>query len=125
MSLEVIGCKLGRHAAPAEGQAGADHRDLRTRVAKRAQEVRKEARECEHAEHHRDRQFLGGVRGAARRREQSGADHAAHDRADRHVLIASRVLAQHPLGEQHQHEQPGGERRLHDHERREQQREHL
>jgi hypothetical protein len=37
------------------------------------------------------------------------------------VLIAARVLAQHPLGEEHQDQQAGGQRRLHDHQRRQQQ----
>jgi hypothetical protein len=35
------------------------------------------------------------------------------------------VLAQHPLGEEHEHEQAHGERRLDDHEGSEQQGEHL
>jgi hypothetical protein len=35
------------------------------------------------------------------------------------------VLAEHALGDEHQHEQAGGERRLNDDERSQQQREHL
>ena len=45
--------------------------------------------------------------------------------ADRDVLAASRVLAEHALAEEQQHEQAGGERGLHDDQRREQQRHHL
>ncbi len=59
--------------------------------------------------------------GCARRREQAGADHADHDRDHREVLVAPGVLAEHSLCEEHQHEQPAGERRLHDDERRQQQ----
>jgi len=62
---------------------------------------------------------------AARRRAQPRADHADHDRRHRDVLVGAGVLAKHPLAEEHQHEQAGRERRLHHHERREQQRDHL
>ncbi len=41
------------------------------------------------------------------------------------MLVASGMLAEHPLREEQQHEQPDRERRLHDDERREQQRDHL
>jgi len=41
------------------------------------------------------------------------------------VLVASGVLAEHPLPHEHQHEQARGERGLHHDQRREQQREHL
>ena len=61
----------------------------------------------------------------ARRRAQRGADHAEHDRAHRHVLVAPGVLAEHPLGEEQQHQQARRERRLHDHQRRQQQRDDL
>ncbi len=125
MSGKVIGGELGRHAAPAEGEPRTDHRHLGARVAEHAQRVGHEARQRECGEHHGDRQLLGCVGRAAWRREQAGADHADHDRADRHVLIAPRVLAQHPLREQHQHEQSSGQRRLHDDQRREQQRQDL
>ena len=62
---------------------------------------------------------------AARRRTQPRADHTDHDRRHRDVLVAPGVLAEHPLAHEHQHEQAGGERGLHHHQRREQQREHL
>jgi hypothetical protein len=65
------------------------------------------------------------VPGRSRRRRQAGADHADHDCGHREVLAAPCVLVQHPLREEHQHEQTGGERRLHDDERREQQRDDL
>ncbi len=62
---------------------------------------------------------------AARGRGEPGADHTDHDRADREVLIAPGVLAEHPLRDEHQHEQAGGERRLDHHQRSQQQREDL
>ena len=63
--------------------------------------------------------------GRAWRREQAGADHADHDCDHREVLVAPGVLAEHSLREEHQHEQSTGERRLHDDERRQQQRDDL
>ena len=63
--------------------------------------------------------------GTTRRRKQSGANHADHDCADRRVLVAPGVLAQHPLGEQHQHQEARRQRGLNHDERSEQQREHL
>lgn len=125
MSVEVVGGELRRHAAPSDREAGAEHRHLRTRAAERTQHVRREARQPQADQHERDRQLLGGVAGAARRREQRGADHADHDRAHGHVLVASGVLSEHPLGEEQQHEQARRERGLYDRERREQQRHHL
>jgi hypothetical protein len=59
------------------------------------------------------------------RGRQPRADHPENDRAHRQVLVAPGVLAEHPLGEEHQHEQAGGERRLHDHQRSQQQGHHL
>jgi hypothetical protein len=59
------------------------------------------------------------------RSRQAGSHHPHDDRRHRQVLGAPGVLVQHPLREEHQHEQPGGERRLHDHQRREQQRDDL
>jgi hypothetical protein len=63
--------------------------------------------------------------GRSRRREQPGADNADHDREHREMLVASSVLAEHSLREQHQHEQSARERRLYDDERRQQQRDDL
>ncbi len=62
---------------------------------------------------------------AARRGTQTRADHSDHDRRHRDVLVASGVLAEHPLSQEHQHEQTGGERGLHHDQWREQQRDHL
>lgn len=56
---------------------------------------------------------------------QARPDHADHDRAHRQVLVSPGVLAQHPLAEEHQHEQARGERRLNDYERCQQQRDQL
>lgn len=63
--------------------------------------------------------------GVARRRGQPGADDADNDRRHREVLRAPGVLVEHALREEHQHEQAGGQRRLHDDQRREQQRDDL
>lgn len=122
---DVVGRELGRHPAPAERQAGAYHRHLRKRAAEHAQQVGKQARHAQADEHERDGQLLGGVHGAARRREQARSDHAEHDRAHRHVLIAPGVLAEHPLGQEQQHQKAHRERRLHHHQRRQQQRHNL
>jgi hypothetical protein len=125
MPGEVIGGELGSHAAPAERQARAYHRHLSARAAEHAQQIRQEAGDSQADEHQRDRQLLRGVGGAAWRREHTRADHAEHNRAHCHVLVPARVLAQHPLGEEHQHQQPRRQGRLHDHERGEQQCHHL
>jgi hypothetical protein len=58
---------------------------------------------------------------AARGRAQGGADDAEDDRRHRHVLVAPGALAEHPLAHEHQYEQAGGERRLHNGQRGEQQ----
>lgn len=57
----------------------------------------------------------------ARRRCQARADDAGDDRQHGDVLIAPGVLTEHALGHEHEHQQASGERRLHDHERRQQQ----
>jgi hypothetical protein len=122
---EIIGGELRRHAAPAECQSGPDHRHLRARVSEQAQKVGHEAGQAEAEEHERDRQLLGGVGGRARRCEHAGADHSHDDRAHRGVLVAPGVLAQHPLGDEHQHEQAGCEGGLNDDERGQQERHDL
>jgi len=65
------------------------------------------------------------VAGAARRSAQARADHPDHDRRHRQVLLTPRVLAQHPLSQEHQHEQARGQRGLDHDQRRQQQRDHL
>jgi len=62
---------------------------------------------------------------AARRSAKPRSDHADHDRRHRQVLGASGVLAEHSLAEEDEHQQAGGQRGLYDHQRREQQRNHL
>jgi hypothetical protein len=94
-------------------------------MRQQAQGVGEQSRDAEPEQHERDREVLRAVAGGSRRRRQAGADHADHDRCHRQVLAPPGVLAQHPLREEHQHEQSGGERRLHDDERREQQRDDL
>lgn len=94
-------------------------------MTERAEQVGQQAGEAETDEHKRDRELLGGVGVAAGGCEQPGPDDAQDDRRDRQVLVFAGVLAEHPLCHQHQHEQPGRERRLYDDERSEQQRDHL
>jgi hypothetical protein len=114
--FEGIGGERGRDPAPAEGKPCADHRDHGRRAADRAQQVREQARKTQTDEHERDRQAAGVARGVRGRRE-GGTDHADHDRPDGQVLVATCVLAEQALGEEHQHQEAGGERRLDDHER--------
>ncbi len=59
--------------------------------------------------------------GAAVRGTGGDTDDADHDRAHREVLAPSGALAEHALAEEQQHEQADGHRRLHDHERDQQQ----
>jgi hypothetical protein len=127
MSLgEVVGGELGGHPAPGEGKPRADHRHRRGRAAtERAQQIGQHADRRQPGEHDRDHEISGGVRRVERGSRQAGADHADQDCADRQVLVAPGALAEHPLGEEHQHQQAGGQRRLHDHQRGQQQREHL
>lgn len=122
---QVIGSKLGRHAAPGAGHPGAEHRHAGRRVCEQTQRVGGQAGQGQRHEDDRDRQILRAVTGVTRRRRQAGSDHADHDRRHRQVLRAPGVLVQHPLGEEHQHEQSRGERRLHDDQRRQQQRDDL
>jgi len=122
---EVVGGQLGRHTAPAECHACADHRDVWILAPQPAQQVRQHARQPQRDEHERDRQLLAAVVGLAGRRRQRRADHPDDDRPHREVLIASRALVEHPFGQQHQHEQARRERRLDDHQRRQQQRHDL
>jgi len=122
---EVIGCQLRRHGAPPEGHAGAHHRDLGEVMAERAEHVGQQAEQSQRHQHERDRELLGGVRRAARRSAQRRPDDPQHDRRHRQVLVPAGTLTEHALGDHEQHHQPHRERRLHDHQRREQQREHL
>lgn len=56
---------------------------------------------------------------------QGGAEDAEHDRRHREVLVAPSVLPEHALPDHQQHQQTRGERGLHDHQGREQQRDDL
>jgi hypothetical protein len=60
-----------------------------------------------------------------RRGRERGTDYAEHDCRHGGVLIASRVLAEHALGKEEQHQQAGSQRWLHDDQRRQQQGHHL
>jgi hypothetical protein len=122
---EIVGGELRRDAAPAAGETGADHRQRRRWVGEQAQGIGEQARDAQPEQHERDREILRAVAGRPWRRGQTGADHADHDCAHREVLATPRVLVQHPLREEHQHQQSGSERRLDDDERRQQQRDDL
>jgi len=98
---EVVGGQLGGHAAPAEREPGADHRDLGEGVADRTQQVGQQAGQSEADEHEHDRQ-VAGVAGGAGRCGRRAAHHAEHDPGNRDVLFAPCVLAQHALAEEHQ-----------------------
>jgi hypothetical protein len=111
-----IGGQRGGHPAPAEGEPRSDHRHDGRGAAHRAEQIREQARKSQTDEHERDRQAAGVARGVRGRRE-GGTDHADHDRPDGQVLVATCVLAEQALGEEHQHQEAGGERRLDDHER--------
>jgi hypothetical protein len=65
------------------------------------------------------------VRSAAIRGTQPRADDTHDDRAHRLVLAPSGVLAEHPLTHQHEHQQAGGQSRLHHRQGRQHQRHHL
>jgi hypothetical protein len=118
---EIVGGELGGDATPAEGAARADHRHRRGRVApEHAQQIGQQGDRRQPGEHDRDQQIPGGLR-RVRRGRQTRADHTEHDRAHCQVLVAPGVLPEHPLGEEHQHQQTGGERRLYDDQRRQQQ----
>lgn len=58
----------------------------------------------------------------AGRGSQGSAEDAEHDRGHRDVLVASGVLPEHALSDEQQHQQARGQRGLHDHKGREQQR---
>jgi len=118
MCGEVIRGELRRHAAPAKGHARTDHRHRSARAPERAQHVWEHARHCQGDEHERDRQGLACVMGMARRGRECGTDHAEHDCRHGAVLIASRVLAEHALCKEEQHQQAGRQRRLHNDQRR-------
>jgi len=122
---DVVRGELGRHPAPAERQTCADHRHLSLLTAEHAQQVGKQARHAQADQHQRDGQLLGGMRGAARGGEQARAHHPQHDRAHCHVLVAPRVLAEHPLGQEQQHQQAHRQGWLHHHQRSQQERHNL
>jgi len=72
-------------------------------VDKHAQQVGQQGDRRQPGEHDRDQAVSGGVRRVSGRGE-ARSDHAEHDRAHRDVLVPSRVLAEHSLGEEHQHQ---------------------
>ncbi len=89
-----------------------------------AQQVGQQARGRKTGEHDVERKAADVFVAAAWGGERD-AGYADDDRRHGDVLEAPRPLAEHPLAHEHQHQQPCCERRLHDHERREQEREDL
>ncbi|TMK27397.1 MAG: hypothetical protein E6G62_00250 [Actinobacteria bacterium] len=122
--FERVGGERCGDAAPAERQPRSDHRHDGRRTTQGAQQVWEQAGHAEADEHEGDRQ-PAGVAGGVRRREQGGTHHPDHDRPDGEMLVASAMLAEQALGEEHQHQQARGERGLDDDERREHQRDDL
>jgi len=118
---EIVGGQLRRHAAPAAGQPGADHGHGSRWMREQAQRVGEQRSDGQPDQHDRDREALRAVAGVAWGRRQARADDADDDRRHRDVLHAPCVLVQHALREEHQHEQAGRQRRLHDDQRRQQQ----
>lgn len=92
---------------------------------KEAQQIRQQADERDAAKH--DVQLRAarvfGV-GLIWRGDRDARD-PDDDRGHRDVLVSSRRLSKHALAREHQHEQARGERRLHDDQRHELEREHL
>jgi hypothetical protein len=122
---QVIGCELGGHAAPGKPEPRGQHRERHGRAAiEHLKHVGQHARQREDHQHDRDRQSRG-IRATERRGGKTCADHADHDRAHRQVLVPSGVLPEHPLSEEHQRQQAGGERRLDNHQRSQQERHDL
>lgn len=88
------------------------------------QRVGQQARPRQAGKRHIEREVADVFVAAVGRRERD-AGNADHDRRHCEVLEPTRSLAEQTLAHEHQHEQAGGERRLHDHQRREDQRDHL
>jgi len=122
--VDVIGGELGCDAAPRERQPCPDHRHGRRRAAHEAHYVRQHRQQAEPDERECDR-LVTDVRGRVRWRGERRAEHPEHDGRNRHVLVPACALSEHPLADEHQHEQAGRERRLHDHQRGQQERENL
>lgn len=121
---ERIGSELGRNAAPGEAETRPDDRERCGRAAGEADEVGQHRKRAQPNQHERHR-LVVGVRFAARRRAQRHPDDSQCDRRNGDLLTPARVLAEHAASEHEQHQEPGGERGLHDHQRREPQRQHL
>lgn len=94
-------------------------------MPQRLQQVWAEAHEGEAGKHQQQREVLCVSSTRAGRGDDRRAGHAHDDREDRKPLASPSVLAEHPFPNEHQHEQPRSERRLHDHQRRQQQRQYL
>lgn len=121
---QPIGGELRRDAAEAVSEPSAKDRRRRLRTPKRPQQVWRKACKPKRGEDERERDpaCMLGVPGG---RGDRGACDAEHDREDRNVLTPAAVLSEHAPAGEHEDEQPSRERRLHDDERGEQQRNHL
>lgn len=122
--MQAVSRELGRHSAPGEAQSGADHRQHGGRLAHEAYQVRQQ-RQCPQSDEHERDGLVAGLRFAAFGRPQRSADDTDHDRRDGDPLAPARLLAEHALAKEQQHEQSGGKGWLHHHQRCEQQRDHL
>jgi hypothetical protein len=109
---KVIGGELGRDTAPREAESGAQHRHVGPRAVEDSQQVRQHAGDPQPDQHEGEGDVVA-VRSAAIRGAQPRADDAQDDRAHRLVLAPPGVLAEHPLAQQHEHQQAGGQSRLH------------
>lgn len=122
--IQAVGGELGRHAAPGKAQSGADHRQHGRRLAHDAHQVGQERERGQSDEHECDR-LVARLRFAAFGSAESDANDTKHDRRNGDSLALPSMLAEHAPAEEEQHEQPSCKRRLHDHERRKQQRHDL
>jgi hypothetical protein len=93
-------------------------------MVEETQHVGQQACPRQKRERHVEREVADVFVAAVGCRERDAGD-ADHDRRHREVLEATGPLAEQTLAHEHQHQQAGGERGLHDDQRREDQRDHL
>ena len=119
-SGKVVGEQLRRHTAPGIAKTRGHHRQRCGRSAHAVDRIWEQRKQPEPHEHDRDDQVVA-VPGAAVRGTRGDTDDADDDRKHREVLAPPGTLAEHALAEEQQHEQADGHRRLHDHQRDQQQ----
>lgn len=119
-----VGGELGGHATPGEAEPGADHRHRGDRAPQEPKRVGEQGEDSEADQRERERERSRAARVAVRR-GQCCPEHAHDDGRHGQHLAAAGMLAEHPLSEDHEHEQTGRQCGLHHHERSEQQRRYL